>query len=153
MREPPKKTNGQKPRRSKSDGLVISGDAGAAVYHLTEDGLALAFRDQHRDKLRFSHDRGRWFLWDGTRWREDSTDIAFDWTRELCRAFNAESQKSVAKAATASAVERFARADRALAMRGDEWDLDPFLLNTPAGTVDLRTGKLRPADPKDLYRD
>ena len=150
MREPAQKTNGQKPRRSKSDGLVISGDAGAAVYHLTEDGLALAFRDQHQDKLRFSHDRGRWFLWDGTRWREDSTDIAFDWTRELCRAFNAESQKSVAKAATASAIERFARADRAFAMRGDEWDLDPFLLNTPAGTVDLRTGKLRPADPKDL---
>ena len=30
-----------------------------------------------------------------------------------------------------------------------ELDRDGFLLNTPAGTVDLRTGKMRPHDPKD----
>ena len=28
-------------------------------------------------------------------------------------------------------------------------DADPFLLNTPAGTVDLRTGKMRPHNPND----
>lgn len=29
-------------------------------------------------------------------------------------------------------------------------DADPFLLNTPAGTVDLRTGEMRPHNPNDL---
>lgn len=29
-------------------------------------------------------------------------------------------------------------------------DKDPFLLNTPAGTVDLRTGKIKPHDPGDF---
>ena len=130
--------------------VVVSDQKRAALYPLSEDGLALAFTDQYRNVLRFSHDRGRWFVWDGTRWREDSTDVAFNWTRELCRAHNADGKKSVAKAATAAAVERFARADRTFAMRGDEWDPDPMLLNTPAGTVDLRTGKLRPSDPADL---
>ena len=47
-------------------------------------------------------------------------------------------------------MERFARADRTFAMRGDEWDADPLLLNTPGGTVDLRTGKLRDAMQEDL---
>ena len=30
-----------------------------------------------------------------------------------------------------------------------DWDRDPFLLGTPAGTVDLRTGELREPDPRD----
>ena len=30
-----------------------------------------------------------------------------------------------------------------------ELDADPYLLNTPGGTVDLRTGKIRPHDPED----
>ena len=29
------------------------------------------------------------------------------------------------------------------------WDRDPWLLGTPGGTVDLRTGMLRPASPDD----
>lgn len=31
----------------------------------------------------------------------------------------------------------------------DVLDTDPFKLNTPAGTIDFRTGELRPHDPKD----
>ncbi len=130
-----------------ADGLIV---AGATVYALTEDNLARAFANQHRDTLRFSHDRGRWFVWDGARWREDQTDIAFEWARRLCRELNIEGKKTFAKAATAAAVERFARADRVFAMRGDEWDADPWMLGTPGGTVDLRTGELRAATPADL---
>ncbi|MBN8936800.1 MAG: hypothetical protein J0I13_11085, partial [Rhizobiales bacterium] len=42
------------------------------------------------------------------------------------------------------------RADRRHATRTENWDADPWLLNTPAGTVDLRTGKLRPHERTDL---
>src|SRR5262249_22960439 len=31
----------------------------------------------------------------------------------------------------------------------DQWDVDPWLLNTPGGVVDLRSGKIRPARPED----
>src|SRR5262249_43339959 len=31
----------------------------------------------------------------------------------------------------------------------EQWDAKPFLLNTPGGTVDLRTGNLRPCEPAD----
>ena len=48
-----------------------------------------------------------------------------------------------------AAVERLARADRRLAATTDQWDADPWLLNTPDGVIDLRTGNLRPHDPGD----
>ena len=32
-----------------------------------------------------------------------------------------------------------------------DWDRDPWLLGTPGGTVDLRTGELRPARPDGLH--
>ena len=57
--------------------------------------------------------------------------------------------ETLAKASTAAAVERFAQADRALAVTSAIWDTDPFLLGTPAGVVNLRTGILRPAERTD----
>lgn len=44
---------------------------------------------------------------------------------------------------TIAAVERLARSDQRLAMGVDDWDRDPWLLNTRAGTVELKTGQLR----------
>lgn len=55
--------------------------------------------------------------------------------------------KEVRKVQFAAGVEKLARGDQALAVTSDVWDRDPFLLGTPGGTVDLRTGTLRPADP------
>ena len=34
-------------------------------------------------------------------------------------------------------------ADQGLAAETDQWDRDPWLLNTPAGTIDLRTCQSR----------
>ena len=42
-----------------------------------------------------------------------------------------------------AAVERLARADRRHAATIEQWDRDIWLLNTPTGTVDLRTGEQR----------
>ena len=48
-----------------------------------------------------------------------------------------------------AAVERLAQADPRLATTVDVWDADPWLLNTPDGVVDLRTGNLRPHSSGD----
>jgi hypothetical protein len=47
-------------------------------------------------------------------------------------------------------VEAFARADPQLAVTAEIWDRDPWLLGTPGGTVDLRTGELRTARREDF---
>jgi putative DNA primase/helicase len=100
----------------------------------SDDALALRFCDRHADNLRFVAAWGKWFRWDGTRWRQDDTLYAYDLARLVCRETAAECHGSVnAKAAIASAktvaaVERLARADRRIAATIEQWDLDAWLL-------------------------
>ena len=120
----------------------------------TEDALALAFtRRYHRD-WRYVAAWGRWLVWDGRRWRNEETLAATDLIRGVCRhaALQADNPKLAAKLATSGTVggvERLARADRRHAATTAEWDADPWLLNTPGGVVDLRTGRLRAHDRAD----
>jgi putative DNA primase/helicase len=124
-------------------------------FDLTEDGLALAFAKAHQDLLRYDHTRRAWFQWTGKSWRHDETRLAFSWSRGICRKLgqgsdvSAKTSAILAKASTAAAVERFAQSDPALAVTSAIWDRDPFLLGTPEGTVDLRTGNLREPTPED----
>ena len=120
----------------------------------TEDALALAFtRRYHRD-WRYVATWGRWLVWDGCRWRTEDTLAATDLIRSVCRhaALKASNPKVAAKlasASTVSGVERLARADRRHAATTDEWDADPWLLNTPGGVTDLRSGRKRAHDRAD----
>jgi len=120
----------------------------------TEDALALSFtRRYHRD-WRYVAAWGRWLVWDGQRWRTEDTLAATDLIRSVCRqtAVRADNPKVAAKLASASTVggvERLARADRRHAATTDEWDADPWLLNTPGGVVDLKSGCKRANDRAD----
>jgi putative DNA primase/helicase len=120
---------------------------------LTEDRAALDFAERHLNDLRFDHDVGKWFQWTGSRWQKDRTQFAFSETRDLVRELSRGKKQSVinnaSKANFAGNVERFAKSDRRLVATQATWERDPFLLGTPAGTVDLRTGRLREARPED----
>ena len=116
----------------------------------TEDLLARRLIDKHGDRLRYVEAWGRWLVWDGKRWQDDQTRAVIDMTREICREFGQISEKLQARlerASTIEAVERLARSDRRVAVTPDVWDSDPYLLNTPDGVLDFRTGDLRPHDP------
>ena len=127
-----------------------------AGFDLTEDGIARAFAHKHGAELRFDHHAGSWYRWTGQVWQREETKLAFTWARQICRDLAREQHAEdrakcmLAKAATAAAVERFAQADRAFAVTSAIWDRDPFLLGTPGGTVDLRTGVLSSARPEDF---
>ena len=123
--------------------------ASGAAAEVSEDAIALAFTEKYRDTLRFDHDAGRWFRWDGISWRRDATDVAMHYTRQFARDLS-EAKRALCKASVASGAERFARADRAHAVTHDIWDADPFLLGTPGGTVDLKTGIMSEPQP-DQY--
>lgn len=51
-----------------------------------------------------------------------------------------------------SHVLAFASTDQRLALTSDRWDTDPWLLGTPEGVLDLRTGLLREGVPGDYIR-
>lgn len=129
--------------------LKVVGDAPA----VTQDSIAALFAETRKGQLRYCHTAGAWFRWSGTHWRQDGARLAFNFVRDLARAATEKSpaneQKASRSAQFAAGVERFAQADPIFAVTGEIWDNDPWLLGTPDGTVDLRTGQLRPADPAD----
>ena len=139
-------------------------DAGFSLDHagelvdipaeFSDECLALRFTGQYGQTLRYVAGWGRWLEWDGAVWKSDETMNVFNLARRICRQASSEANKEkvasiVASAKTVAAVERLAKADRQHAATVDQWDSDPWLLNTPAGVVDLRTGRLRPHNPAD----
>jgi phage/plasmid-associated DNA primase len=69
--------------------------------------------------------------------------------RGICRSASSERSDAekttairLASKSTSAAVERLAAADRRHAAVAEQWDADPWLLNTPKGTLDLRTGQI-----------
>jgi P4 family phage/plasmid primase-like protien len=118
-----------------------------------DDSLALRFTERHAADLRYTAVWSQWSHWDGTRWKPDETLHVFDLARKICRSASSECGDKrvsrVASAAAVAAVERLARADRRHAADVDQWDNNDWLLNTPTGTVDLRTGSLQPHRRED----
>jgi P4 family phage/plasmid primase-like protien len=115
----------------------------------TQDSVALAFANLHRDSLRYTHIFGKWHQWDGKRWHVEETQLAFDFARTLARYANEEGSKGMATHAFSSGVEQIARTDRAFAVLPSIWDADNYLLNTPEGTIDLRSGGMQPHRQSD----
>lgn len=120
----------------------------------SEDAIAYEFAHVKQHELRFDHSRSQWFLWCGTHWKIDETGGAFESIRLHCSSMTAGTSKSegkrIASAKHAKAIETFAKSDPRLAISAKWWDADPFLLATPAGTVNLKTGIMREPRPDDM---
>jgi putative DNA primase/helicase len=119
----------------------------------SDDALALEFTARHTHELRYVAKWGSWLHWDGARWKFEDTLRAFDLARAVAREFaNAcskpDSKPKIASAAKTAAIEKMARADRRHAATVDQWDADSWLLNTPGGIIDLRTGDTLSHDPE-----
>jgi putative DNA primase/helicase len=128
------------------------------VYGLSpefsEDRIALSFVDRFENSFRYVPALGKWFVWDNARWRIDDKQIARDRVRAVCREASShcnqqKQAKLLASAKTVSAVERLASTDQRIAAVIAQFDADPWLLNTPGGTYDLRTGEQRNHSPQD----
>ena len=120
----------------------------------TEDWLADRFAAENQSRLRYVASMGKWYEWTGTHWGEENTLGVYDRigkdvrkVAKLLRKSDEGTANTISKAATRSAVETIARADRRIAAVSDQWDRDNWFLNTPSGVVDLRTGKTKTHDP------
>ncbi len=121
---------------------------------LSEISLADLFCLAHGKNLRYVFKWGQWLQWDNVRWKEETTLLAYDYAREICReaanACNKASQKkAIASAKTVAAVERIARADRVISAEIERFDMQRYKLNTDSGTIDLKTGAISAPRRKD----
>ncbi len=139
----------------RSSTSAVNADELAAPEN-SEEAFALQFSAQFGNDLRYVAAWGKWLAWDGHRWCTDDTLDVYDRARGTCRAAAIEVDHPglaarIAQAKTVAAIEHLARADRRHAAAVSQWDVDPWLLNTPSGVVDLRTGEVRPAE-RSLYQ-
>lgn len=128
-------------------------DAGEVLPTAGQDALASEFSARHGADWRYVAAWSRWLRWDGQAWRHEQTLQVYDLARVVCREVAATAPPKLAalisSAQYRSAVVDLARADRRHAATVDQWDRDSWLLGTPGGTVDLRTGQLREATRDD----
>jgi putative DNA primase/helicase len=126
----------------------------ASVKEITEDAIAKAFIDANAGHRLYCHTgQPQWFYWNHTHWQADETRQVFDELREFTRAACARVSKKEGRAGGGarfcSGAEKFCQADRRVAITADRFDQHDWLLGTPGGVVDLRTGEIHPARPDD----
>jgi putative DNA primase/helicase len=143
------------------------------AQHLTTD-QANAGRIVDKFGKRLIVVAGQWYAWTGMRWERDEGEV-YRCACRLSKIIHAEADGWRAKPtkageeaernqAVAEALEKWAKksemkstidaavglAKKMLAVGEDQIDRNPWLLNCTNGTVDLRTGELKPHDPSDF---
>jgi putative DNA primase/helicase len=140
------------------------GEEPRTVFPLTDTGNAEAFAAWCGDRVRYDYQRKKFYIWRGHRFELDADGdverLARDVVRrrgQLAAAIeNQEARDKVHKWALASessgrldAMLKLVRSMRPIAVTGEQWDRDPWLLGVPNGVIDLRTGELRAGTQDD----
>ncbi len=141
-----------------------SADLEAATYrNLTDMGNADRLISLHGDEILFCYPWNTWLIWNGKRWQRDETgeidrkaeatvrSIYAEAANEPDRERRFEIVKHAKQSESASKIK--AMIDRAKNRRPavpDQFDRDTFLFNVQNGTINLRTGELRPHNKNDL---
>lgn len=119
---------------------------------LTEMHLADAFVEAYAQRFyRWVQVWRRWHVWDGRVWAPDRTVHVFDAVRQHAKRWaeigvHDRDRAMLGSRTTVAAVEALARGYPDISMVPEQWDVAPWLLNTPGGVVDLRTGATAPHD-------
>jgi putative DNA primase/helicase len=134
------------------------------IFPTTDTGNAERLVHHHGENLRYIKTHKAWMVWNGTHWEKDNTGrvdqfakatvraipeeatnlSGEEWTRHLKWALSSESSRS------RTAMIDLSRSEDGIPARPEDFDRDPWLLKVLNGTLDLRTGKLRPHDRRDM---
>ena len=136
-----------------------------ATLNLTEWGNARRLVAAYGRDVRFCKPLGQWYCWDGRRWCPDQDGAIWRYAKDTVRRLGQEAadapddrrRKAILSWALKSEERRILSAtielawsERGIGLMPDQFDRNPWLLNCPNGTVDLKTGRLRPHDAAEL---
>lgn len=148
-------------------GLVVDPVIELPEEFITEHRVAEALVDHVGAWLRYVPERGRWFIWDGRRWvlDEGTTGVrrlVIDTVRSIERGIqeseaNWDQRRDLLNKALSmensyrvQGIVKQAETVRGAKVHFEAFDANPWLLNVPNGTLDLRTGTLREHQCEDL---
>jgi putative DNA primase/helicase len=136
----------------------------AIAFPLTDLGNAERLVAMHGADLRYSPGIG-WLTWDGRRWQTDDTGELLRRAKLTARAIyhdaancenDDERKRILAWGRTSESEPRLkamvslAASEEAVVVRVQHLDADPWLLNVQNGTINLKTGELRPHRREEL---
>lgn len=138
--------------------LQTMGDSARAAFDQTDAGIAVRLRDymaRNGGGVRYAAGLG-FLVWDGTVWAPGNDEVRaalIQMGAELIASGDDGARKLALKALTNRAIEDVIKVLPSVpgvpASAGD-FDADPDLLSVKNGTVNLRTGELRPHSPADM---
>ncbi|MDF3810552.1 MULTISPECIES: phage/plasmid primase, P4 family [Rhodopseudomonas] len=131
----------------------------AAPPEYSEIEVADRFANMYALQIRYVTKRKKWLHWNGKRWHDDDTDYIGHLAKLHCKdeaalcsisPGNTNAQaRALCSDKTIRAVLRIAAVDPRISSTVAAWDQNAWILGTPDGVVELRTGVFRPARPED----
>ena len=146
---------------------AVQGDWGGALPSgdpCTDTQNGIRFVRHFGTDFRHCHPWKKDLVWEGSRWREDGTGQVARWAKLTGRKIYIEAAdtedskaheillawaKHSDSAKAHAAMMREARSEPTVPVEPADLDADPWLLNCPNGTLDLRTGTLREQKRED----
>jgi putative DNA primase/helicase len=134
-------------------------------FHPTDLWNARLFTHLNKDGVRFCERLGGWHYFDGKRWTRSMCGeverLAKDTSREILEMGKQESDDRLREqiikhslkteaADKIAAMLKLASTEDGIVVPPEAFDADPWLFNAKNGTLDLRTGELRPHRPEDM---
>jgi putative DNA primase/helicase len=125
---------------------------------------AYAFVRDHGQDVRYCHPWNVWLVWTGTHWQRDLSGAVMRLAKqtvkrlarqaehlddEAAQALMAHIKASLSTAKLKALIEN-AQSEEGIPVQPEDLDTDPWVLNVANGTLDLRTGTLRPHARADL---
>ena len=150
-------SNGHKPHEITAEDL--------RYLRYQDDGNAQRFALRFSSQVRYCFPLKKWFVWSGTHWRSDRSGYVFECAKITARKIYEEvalqtDDKLLEKAQKwahsslsnthLDAMIKLARSIPEIVILPEDLDTDPYLFNVLNGTVDLRTGTLRPHTQEDF---
>lgn len=125
------------------------------LREFTETSIARRFARQVAHTMIYNHTSRVWLTWGGAVWTDDKVGFVIERIRlfvetERVHALDPNERADMGRVNFIMAVEKICRSDPLLAVEQSMFDTDPWLLGTPGGVVDLRTGKMQPGRPSDF---
>lgn len=131
-------------------------------YNNTDLGNSRRLVDKFQKIIRYCEPLGGWYIWNKKKWRHDDTEEIYRLAQETVKSIFREARKLKAsakavltkwalKSESAGLIHnmvRLARTQPEVVADGDIFDRDPWIFNCANGVIDLKTGELKPHDPK-----
>jgi putative DNA primase/helicase len=182
--KPPKSQRGtltpitSRPLKKTSEEITPGGPGTRTAF--TDTGNAERLIHLANGEVRYCGEWGKWLVWTGSHWEEDTGDGLQYWAKLVANSFfedgtsivRAAHQNKVSEAdlvaahksgeawskharlslsaGRRAAMIELAKSEDGVPIKHISLDADPWLFNCANGTIDLRTGELRPHQKEDL---